>query len=41
MNDGTYTNFNQEIFDKYETDMTELLDKLDRIEDKNMTSTQP
>ncbi len=32
MNDGTYTGFNQEIFDKYEEDMTELLDKLNGIE---------
>jgi lysophospholipase L1-like esterase len=32
MNDGSYTDFNQEIFDTYEKDMTELLDKLEQIE---------
>ena len=32
MNDGSYTDFNKEIFDKYEQDMTELLDKLQQIE---------
>ena len=32
MNDGSYTDFNKEIFDKYEQDMTQLLDKLQQIE---------
>ena len=32
MNDGSYTDFNQEIFNTYERDMTELLDKLQQIE---------
>ena len=31
MNDGTYQPFNQEIFDIYQRDMTELLDKLGGI----------
>ena len=31
MNDGTYQPFNQEIFEIYRKDMTELLDKLDAI----------
>ena len=32
MNDGSYTDFNQDIFNTYERDMTELLDKLQKIE---------
>lgn len=28
MNDGSYTNFKHEVFDRYEDDMTELLDRL-------------
>ena len=32
MNDGSYTDFNQDIFNTYERDMTELLDKLQQIE---------
>ena len=28
MNDGTYTNFKQDVFDTYEDDMTELLDRI-------------
>lgn len=31
MNDGTYQPFNQEVFDIYRKDMTELLDKLDSV----------
>lgn len=31
MNDGTYQPFNQEVFDIYRKDMTELLDKLDAL----------
>lgn len=31
MNDGTYANFDQAVFDTYERDMTELLDKLEGI----------
>lgn len=32
MNDGSYTDFNKEIFSRYEQDMTALLDKLKQIE---------
>lgn len=32
MNDGGYTDFNQDIFNTYEKDMTELLDKLQAID---------
>lgn len=32
MNDGSYTDFNQDIFNTYERDMTELLDKLQKLE---------
>ena len=32
MNDGTYTDFDRAVFDTYERDMTELLDKLHEIE---------
>jgi len=31
MNDGTYADFDQAVFDKYEQDMTELLDKIQEI----------
>jgi len=32
MNDGTYVDFNRDVFDRYEQDMTALLDGLERIE---------
>jgi lysophospholipase L1-like esterase len=39
MNDGSYTDFNQEIFNTYEKDMTELLDKFQAIETKAIVMT--
>ncbi len=39
MNDGSYIDFNQEVFNTYEKDMTELLDKLQAIETKAIVMT--
>ncbi len=39
MNDGTYTNFQQNIFDTYEKDMTELLERLQEADIKAIPMT--
>ena len=39
MNDGTYADFNREVFDTYEKDMTSLLDKLEQIGAKAIVMT--